>query len=89
MSHESLTSAQMLRRFPWKLYSYVFGAASLGWGIGVDMPASLKESVTALVVGFVLCMIGFVGMRPYMRASALSIDEQAKERALEGAGTEQ
>lgn len=89
MSREWLTSPQMLRRFPWKLYSYVFGAAALGWGVGVDMSGSIKGSLIALLIGFVLCLIGYFGMRPYMRESSASIDQEARARTQAVAGSDQ
>lgn len=84
MDRESLTSPLALRWFPWKLYSYVFGAASFGWGVGVGMIAPSLASLVGLLVGCVLCLIGFKGMRPYMRASQEVISEIAATRDKTG-----
>lgn len=81
MSRESLTSPWMLRWFPWALYSYVFGAAALGWGIGVGMFQPSLSTLIALLIGCALCVFGFVGMRPYMREARASVAELAKLKA--------
>lgn len=80
MDRESLTSPAALRWFPWKLYAYVFGAAVFGWGVGVGTTAPGLASLVGLLVGCILCVLGFNGMRPYMHASREVIREIAAAR---------
>lgn len=80
MNIESLTSPSKLRWFPWKLYAYVFGAAFFGWGAGNGMAEPSPWSLAALVIGCLLCVIGFFGMRPYMRAAEVSVRLMADAR---------
>lgn len=81
---DHLTSAHALRWFPWKLYSYVFGSAAVGWGIGVSMSTPTITSLIASFIGCVLCIAGFFGMRPYMQASQAVVKELNATRAANG-----
>ena len=80
MDREFLTSPQSLRWFPWKLYTYVFGAALCGWGVGVGTTEPGLGSLIGLLVGCILCVLGFNWMRPYMHASQEVIREIAASR---------
>ena len=61
------------RRFPVALYTYVFGAAGLGFSAGLilDNPSSFTLVTTS--VSSVLTITGYFLTRPYMREAKAAI----------------
>lgn len=81
MDDDELTSRRSLRWFPWKVYAYVFGACCLGFGMGYGMHEPGWMSLATLAAGCLLCVLGFFGLRPYMRASRAAVKAMTDERA--------
>lgn len=69
-----------LRHFPIHLYTYVFGAASLGFSASQAMQEPSTRTLITIAVSSAMTMAGYRFMRPYMAAAreAIKADQEAK-----------
>ena len=67
------------RRFPIALYSYVFGAAGLGFSVALILQEPTTTSLITTIVSASLVIIGYILTRPYMRDAKSDINSHIRD----------
>lgn len=67
------------RRFPIALYSYVFGAAGLGFSAALILQEPTMLSLITTVVSGILTITGYGLTRPYMRNAKSDITAHIRD----------
>lgn len=74
-----------LRFFPIQLYTFVFGAAGLGFSASQAMQEPTTRTLIAIIVFSTMTLAGYRFMRPFMAASRAAIKVAQDEKAAASA----
>ena len=70
-----------LRFFPIQLYTFVFGAAGLGFSAAQAMQQPTTRTLIAIIVFSAMTLAGYRFMRPFMAAARAAIKAAQDEQA--------
>jgi hypothetical protein len=69
-----------LRGLPIAQHVYLFGAAIMGYGVGVGVQDTTAHSLVPMTVGCALCITGYWLFRPYKKLAKRGIAQLADRR---------